>query len=220
MKKIFKSFLFALVIGLFASCQNPSSGGNSVSFSSGWWKFATDNSTVYLNYDNSKNIIRAGSPDQEYAASIVENMNKGESFSWDMCLKNATDARMIFEKVDFANLPEWAKKITQANISILYGEYRFDERFSCDVSEYFYTSNTGLYFIERLELGKHIGSNTNSFVWNNSFGCTISWKILDNGDFYISYGKKNETTKFSFDGKTIIFEDFLGQKKVSATKIK
>ncbi|MCQ2596547.1 MAG: hypothetical protein MJ181_01755 [Treponema sp.] len=219
MKKIFKSFLFALVIGLFASCQNPSSGGSSVSFSSGWWKFATDNSTVYLNYDNSKNIIRAGSPDQEYAASIVENMNKGESFSWDMCLKNATDARMIFEKVEYANLPEWAKKITQANISILYGEYRFDEKITCEKLYYY----EGPHILKTFTLGKQINTNTNSSIYyydikkDCSYVPSIFWEILDNGNIYIDFGVD---TKFSFDGKKIIFEDFLGQKNVSATKIK
>ncbi|MCQ2601092.1 MAG: hypothetical protein MJ184_06995, partial [Treponema sp.] len=212
----FKSFLFALVIGLFASCQNPSSGGSSVSFSSGWWKFATDNSTVYLNYDNSKNIIRAGSPDQEYAASIVENMNKGESFSWDMCLKNATDARMIFEKVEFANLPEWAKKITQANISILYGEYRFDE--SITAEGIFYEEGPLTFY--RFILGKRVDTYSNSYMCDSSKMYSFPWEILDNGNIHMTFWGKSVDTKFSFDGKKVIFEDFLGQKNVSATKIK
>ncbi len=213
------SVLAALLIG----CVNPSnnddgSNKDSVTFSEGWWKFSTENSNFYLNYDAQKNITRAGDDSQEYADVILNNIKNSDNYKWDKCLYYSNqDARISFKKISDSELPDWNK-------NPLLGLWKFDTPLHiCYYSEFelykdyeyckFFENGFRIYTVYPTEQIDHDDSyyiDINFTKTNNILECK---PILNHVK-----GNVNFDTVYNIIGNKIYFSKMFDLTNVSATK--
>lgn len=116
MKKLKNLLILTLTALMLISCAQDdvesSSSEKATKFEAGWWKYTTKSSSVtqtfYFEFDEDKNIIRAGKPEEEIKGAELEAYKTNPSFTWDVlvkaCIKTDT-TETTFVK---CNAPEWS----------------------------------------------------------------------------------------------------------------